>query len=265
MPHPIRINGREIREEAIRLEMPFHPAASAGESWQRSAVALSVRALLLDEAARLGIEDAATPGDGADIVRGDDARIARLLEQELHYPEPSATECRTWYDNNRQRFTTPSAYRAAHILLPAPPDDLVQRRIALRRASRLLRILARAPERFARLARSWSRCPSAASGGSLGLVGPGETCPEFERALDRAPIGQVAPEPIETRYGWHIVLLLERLAGQPREFDEVRDTIACYLRETVWRRAVAQYLKILAGRAEVEGIDLAAADSPLVQ
>lgn len=264
IPGPIRINGHEISDEAIRRELPFHPAPSARDAWQRSALALSVRALLLDEAERLGIAENAA-GAEDEIISGDDARIAELLDRELRCPEPSAQECRTWYDNNPRRFTAPSEYRVAHILVPAPPGDLAARRHALRRCQRLLRLLTKAPERFAELALGYSRCPSAAQGGSLGVIGPGQTCPEFEQALGHLPVGAIAPEPIETRFGWHVVLVQAATPGRPLSFDEVQDTIARYLNESVRRRAIAQYVRILAGRAQIEGIDLAAADSPLVQ
>lgn len=265
MSDPIRINGRGISEEAILREMQHHPAPNATEAWQSGAIALAVRELLLQEAERLGIVASAEPDPGGATASGDDERIASLLERELHYPNPSEQECRTWYDNNRQRFVAPSQYRVAHILRPAPPEDAAARRHAHARCVRLLRVLARAPERFADLARQHSRCPSAAQGGSLGLIGPGQTCPELEYALEHLPVGAIATDPIETRYGWHVVLLHERIPGRQLDFDEVRANIAGYLSEAVWRRTVAQYLRILAGRADVQGIDLAAADSPLVQ
>ena len=45
----------------------------------------------------------------------------------------------------------------------------------------------------------------------------------------------------------------------------VRDRIAAYLEERTWRRAVAQYIALVAGQAQIAGFDLPAATSPLVQ
>jgi peptidyl-prolyl cis-trans isomerase C len=77
--------------------------------------------------------------------------------------------------------------------------------------------------------------------------------------------GAVHPEPVETRYGLHVVRLDRRVDGEVLPFDLVRDRIADYLDEAVRRRAQQQYVSILAGRAQVTGVDLAAARGPLVQ
>lgn len=55
------------------------------------------------------------------------------------------------------------------------------------------------------------------------------------------------------------------LSGRRLPFDMVREAIGDYLRERAWRRAVAQYIQILAGRARIDGIAIKSADSPLVQ
>jgi len=258
----IRINERTISEDEINREMQHHPADSAEEARRQAAVALSVRELLLAEADRLGI----TAG-GADTagVTEEEARIRQLLAREVQRPEPDEDECRMFFDKNRERFHTPAEYDVSHILRPAATDDAEGRTAARRRCKRILRVVQADPARFARLARRHSRCPSAEQGGHLGLIGPGQTCREFERALERAPVGEPGRHPLETRYGFHVVLLHAREPGRPLDFEEARPRIASYLRESVWRRAVSQYVRILAGRNEVRGVDLGATDSPLVQ
>jgi peptidyl-prolyl cis-trans isomerase C len=52
--------------------------------------------------------------------------------------------------------------------------------------------------------------------------------------------------------------------GRPLPLDLVRDKIAQYLEEASWRRAVTQYLVILASRANIEGVDMKYADGPFV-
>ncbi|WP_143272521.1 peptidylprolyl isomerase, partial [Brachyspira hyodysenteriae] len=69
----------------------------------------------------------------------------------------------------------------------------------------------------------------------------------------------------ETRYGFHVIRLDRRVAGRSLPFERVRDRIAGYLATSVGTRAVAQYISILAGRAQISGISFGAASSPLVQ
>jgi peptidyl-prolyl cis-trans isomerase SurA len=65
-------------------------------------------------------------------------------------------------------------------------------------------------EDFADLARLHSEdIQSRVKGGDLGWMNPGDIVPRFERAVDRLELGEVS-EVIETRYGFHIIKLLER-------------------------------------------------------
>ncbi len=258
-PVPIRVNDRSISEDEIARELQYHPAPSIDQARQKAATALAVRALLLSEADRLGISSAESGNDG------DEARIGALLERELSTPEPDEASCRAWYEKNREQLRTPGRYRASHILRPALPDDAEGRVAARTRCRRLIRLLERDPSRFRELARRHSRCPSAADGGDLGEIGPGQTCREFEKALERFPVGEIAAHPLETRYGFHVVWLHERIPGEIPDFEQVREKVENYLSESVWRRSVSQYLRVLAARADIRGIDMDAASSPLVQ
>lgn len=257
----IRINDKILTGAEIDREVQYHPARNAHEARQKAAVALSIRALLLDEAERLGITgDAGTTGETRD-----EARIRCLLERELQTPETDEAACRTFFQSNRERFRAPGRYQVSHILRPAPPHDAEARVAARNRCARLISVAQADRARFADLARRHSRCPSGADGGALGEIGPGATCPEFEKALDRLPIDSISKYPLETRYGFHVVWLHARDPGRLLTFAEAQPVIANYLRESVWRRALSQYVRILAAGATIEGVDLDAAATPLLQ
>lgn len=258
----IRINDRAISDDEINREMQHHPADSAEEARRQAAVALSVRELFLAEADRLGVDGSAAAQEGVTL---EEARIRELLEREVECPEPGTDECRRFFEKNQDRFRTSPEYDVSHILRPAATDDAAGRSYARARCKRILRVVQADPSRFAGLARRHSRCPSAEAGGHLGVIGPGQTSPDFERALERAPVGEPGRYPLETRYGFHVVWLHARDPGRPLTFDEAHDRIASYLRESVWRRAVSQYVRVLAGRNDIHGVDLGATDNPLVQ
>ncbi len=76
--------------------------------------------------------------------------------------------------------------------------------------------------------------------------------------------GEIAPVPVETRYGYHIVYLQQRIEGSPLPFQSVEHRLRDYLRESVMRRAVSQYVRILVERASIQGIDMAGSETPLV-
>jgi peptidyl-prolyl cis-trans isomerase SurA len=62
---------------------------------------------------------------------------------------------------------------------------------------------------FADLAKANSEDMTAAKGGDLGWIYPGDTVPEFERAMDQLKPNQIS-EPIRSPFGWHLLQVLER-------------------------------------------------------
>lgn len=257
----IRVDGRIIDAAEIDREAQYHPAASLAEARHQATQALVVRELLLVEADRQSIP--AATGDGAEGP--DEARIRILIQRNIAVPEPTDADCRRYYDANPTRMRTADTHELSHILIPALPDDAEARAGARKVATALAQILRDDPRRFAALAREFSRCPSREAGGHLGMVVRGQTAPEFEKALARLPVGSVPEHPVETRYGFHVVLIHARFEGRPSSFESRREQIASYLREHVRRRAISQYIRLLAASHDVEGFDLGAATSPLVQ
>lgn len=263
-PKTLSVNGVVIPREAIAREVQNHPADKPILAWQAAARALVVRELLLQEAARLNIE--ATPLSDPDgrTETVEEAAMRALVEREVITPDPDEAACLRFYEQNRQRFRSGDLYEAAHILIAAPRDDVQARSAARANAETILAAVKSDPSTFADLATNHSDCQTSASdGGYLGQITRGQTVPEFDAALGRMQPGDVAI--VETRYGFHVVRLDRRAEGQTLSFEIARERIADYLMASVEHRALAQYISILAGRAEIVGISLAAAETPLVQ
>ena len=66
---------------------------------------------------------------------------------------------------------------------------------------------------FAELARLQSEDGSAANGGDLGWIAPGETVPEFEQAMSELKPGQISA-PVQSPFGWHLIQVQERRQGE---------------------------------------------------
>ena len=75
----------------------------------------------------------------------------------------------------------------------------------------------------------------------------------------------LASQPLESRYGFHVVWVDQRIEGQLLPYEAVEGSIRAELNQRVWQVAVAQYLKGLVGEADIQGIILDGAESPLVQ
>lgn len=252
---PVKVGGRVIPAAAISNEMQHHPADTPLESWQAAARALAVRELLLAEARRLAIAPEPIAVDGKRETE-DEALVRQLVDREVATPEPDGHACRRYYEANAQRFRSADLFEAAHILIAARRTEPGPFAAARERAAALCAMLAERPGRFAELAEAHSNCPSAKVGGSLGQIKRGDTTPEFETALLALAPGATTPEPVETRYGFHVIRLARRVDGRQMPFEAAAPRIAAYLLERSRRTALAQYLARLAAKTEVSGVEL---------
>ncbi|MEZ5843153.1 MAG: peptidylprolyl isomerase [Hyphomicrobiaceae bacterium] len=264
-PQPIVVNGVTVPRAAIARETQNHPAAKPIEAWHAAARALVVRELLLQEARRLAIVPAPITDAEGRRETDEEAMIRQLVEQEVVTPEPDEAACRRVYATQRLRFRSSDIFEVRHILVAAAPHDREARMAARAVAEAAIVTLAAEPERFGDLATLHSACPSRTVGGALGQVSSGQTVPQFEAALATAPVGTVAPEPVETRYGFHVVFVDRRIEGQELTYEMVAGQIARWLVARSRHAALRQYIGLLAGRATITGIDLKGATSPLVQ
>ncbi len=80
----------------------------------------------------------------------------------------------------------------------------------------------------------------------------------FEEALFALPSETLCPNPVRSRFGVHVIRSGHRIEAKPLPFEAVRALIAEYLEEASYRRAVAQYIAVLAEQAGVSGVALAA-------
>ncbi|MBS0001750.1 MAG: peptidylprolyl isomerase [Thioalkalivibrio sp.] len=145
--------------------------------------------------------------------------------------------------------------RARHILVS--PDEIRSEREAEAQARSLhSRIREGAP--FAELARAHSDdSGSAAQGGELGWLSPGETVPAFENAMKELAVGEMSA-PVQSPFGWHIIEVLER-----RETDATRDLLRARAQEVLQNRKLEEetelWLRRLRDEAfveyRVEGLD----------
>lgn len=229
-------------------------AVEAGHSAELAAT----RELLRQRAVAVGLLETAAEGEAAV-----DAAIEALLEREVATPVPTEAECRRYYEQNRREFESGDLVNARHILFQVTPQVNVPQMRA--RAEQTLNELLGRPDRFAAFAAELSNCPSGQQGGNLGQVGRGDTVPEFEQVLFKLGPTGILRELVKTRYGFHVVAIDRRIPGNLLPFEMVRERIAERLAAAVEEKALRQYVSVLAGQAEVEGVDLAASASPLVQ
>ncbi|MDR2787509.1 MAG: peptidyl-prolyl cis-trans isomerase, partial [Candidatus Accumulibacter sp.] len=105
-------------------------------------------------------------------------------------------------------------------------------------------------EKFAELARLYSQDGSATKGGDLGWLYPGDTVPEFERAMDALNPKEVS-RPVKTPFGYHLIEVLQRRVQEVSP-DRMRNAARQSLRERKLDEAYQDWLRQARDRAYVE-------------
>ena len=145
-----------------------------------------------------------------------DRVIAALVADQ---PDPPEEELMARYEAMLPSVTQVCS---SHILLESPEEA----QVALERAE--------GGEDFAALAMELSTGPSGPGGGDLGCTSPTTYVPEFAAAVQEADLG-VPHGPVQTQFGWHVILVSERLVPG---FEDMRDQIVAETRlagsEQLW-------------------------------
>jgi len=77
---------------------------------------------------------------------------------------------------------------------------------------------------FAKLAEENSDCPSAKSGGELGVIARGQMVDEFEETAFNTEVNGIS-EPVKTKFGYHIIKITDKQAGKDVTFEETKDNV----------------------------------------
>ena len=208
-----------------------------------------------------------TPSKDGIISEAASAAIEALLAQSIAVPDPSEEACRRHFAAHAASYRAGDRVHARHILFAVTPGVDV-RALRKRAEAALLEVRCHREgeaDPFAAAAASLSNCPSGADGGDLGWLTRGDCAPEFARELFAGPEVGVLPRLVHSRFGLHVVQVLARESGADPSYESVRGAVALSLRQQSYVTALRQYLQLLAGGADVQGVSLDSADTPLVQ
>lgn len=137
---------------------------------------------------------------------------------------------------------------ARHILIR--PNEVVGEDEAIRRLREIKQRVEAGTGDFAELARQYSVDGSAGRGGDLGWIYPGDTVPEFERAMNALAPGALS-EPVRTPFGVHLIQVVERRTDESSP-DRLRQQARQALRERRIEENYDDWLRQLRDRTYVE-------------
>ncbi len=176
------------------------------------------------------------PGEVSGIVKsGNGFHIIKLMDRRSASNEKAATPA-------------VQQTHARHILIKV--NQVVTAADARRKLLELKERLDNKAATFEELAKLYSNDLSASKGGDLGWIYPGDTVPEFERAMNELKVGEVS-QPIESPFGYHLIQVLERKTEDGSQ-ERARQAARQAIRERKIDEATEDWLRQLRDRAYVE-------------
>ena len=151
------------------------------------------------------------------------------------------------YEEKYLTGTGEREYNASHILVASEDEAKAIRQVLIDGAD------------FAEVARSSSTGPSGPSGGALGWFTAGQMVPPFEEAVMALEPGEIS-EPVETRFGWHVITLNDSRIAEAPELEEVRAEIVGELEA----QAIEDHVTALTKDAKIERPDISGLDPALL-
>jgi len=239
---PANATQQEIAAAEARIN-EIHQRLVNGEEFARIAVANSQAQTALDGGSLGWRKGSQLPTLFADVV-------VKMQPGEFSDPIPSASGFQIVRLNDMRgvQRTMVDQLHVRHILMRANEilDDA-----AVQQKARQVRAQILGGDDFATIAKSVSEDnASRADGGDLGWLSPGETVPEFEQTIANLPLNELS-EPIKTRFGWHLVEVLERRSHDTT--DEVkRDQCARQIRASKAEEERELWLRRLRGPTYVD-------------
>jgi peptidyl-prolyl cis-trans isomerase C len=210
------VNGREITQSELNAAASRFPQDKRGffmteEGRKQLLEQMIAWELLSNYAVESGVEETEEFK-----IQLDEARRAILTQSAIQNAISSVSineeEIKEYYNENKEAFNEGEQVSARHILV----DSLDKAQEIVEKINDGMT--------FSDAARIFSSCPSKEQGGSLGYFGRGMMVPEFEDAAFTLEKGVIS-QPVKTQFGYHIIVVDDKVDAEAKPFDEVSDLI----------------------------------------
>lgn len=229
------VNGNAITKEVFDVyssqrAAKAHSADTSRETILNELVALE---LMRQEAVAKGL--AKTPLVAATLDQLERSTMAGAAIKDFLDTEPVSDEdAKQFYE--KQVGVPGKEYKARHILVKTEDE-----------AKAVITELDKGKD-FSELAKEKSTGPSGPSGGELGWFGAGQMVKPFADAAAAMEKGTYSKTPVETEFGWHVIMLDDVRESTPPPFDDVKDRLKLLLAN----QSLQQHINTLREAAKVE-------------
>ena len=219
-------------------------------------------------------------GVSAADFRKDLAQEVRMkkLAKELGNSDVSDADAKKYYTENIKQFKYPERVRASHILISVNPQEIeeiitsnkenaglskdeikkkVDAEIAAKKAKadKVLAEVKKDPSQFAKIAKENSDdTTTAVKGGELGFFAAQEMVPEFSKAAFSMKPNTVSGL-VKTNFGYHIIMVTDRMAAGQEPFEKVKNDIKAYLQNQKQLQLIDNLVESLKKNASIEYVN----------
>ena len=163
---------------------------------------------------------------------------------------PSEADIQKYYTDNKKKYDKPETIHARHILIKVDEKD--EEKVKLEKKAKIEALRKQIIEGadFEEVAKANSDCPSKDRGGDLGTFPRGRMVKPFEDAAFTQKVNEVGPV-IETKFGYHIIQVVEHNQANQQSMDEVKVTITETLQNQKKQEMATTYMDGLKGKAKI--------------
>ncbi len=147
------------------------------------------------------------------------------------------------YEREKETWAIPEKVRVAEVLINPGPGAEEKAREAV--------TVAKGGAKFEDVVVRFSDGPTRSKGGDMGTVGKGELAAALDAVAFSLPAGAIS-DPIETRSGWHVLKIVEKVPATFRPYSEVKADILKKEQETQFQKKLAEYLEKLEREAVIK-------------
>ncbi len=233
------VNGTAIGKN--RVDMIIKQGAGAGrqdsaETRKEIIDQLAMQMVIAEEAVKKGLDKSPEVTERMEMVR--QSVLANAYVQDYIKANPVSDEAVKAEYERIKATVSGKEYKARHILVEKEAD-----------AKDIIAKLKKDAGAFAKLALGKSKDPgSKAKGGDLGWFDPSRMVPEFGAAVAKLEKGKFTLEPVQSQFGFHVILLDDSRPIEPPPLEQVKANLSQQLQQ----QNLKKQLDDLKGKAKIE-------------
>lgn len=242
------VNGEDVVDQDIQVLMRAMQGAKfedlPSDAKQKIVEQAVERKLLTSEATKSGVEKDKDYLEALKRIKGDLA-LEVWMKKVYDSVKVDNKEVRDYYDKNADKFMQPATVKARHVLVKSEQEakEVIKETEGLS-GQKLV-------DKFTELATTKSAGATGQGGGDLGWFAANQMVKPFADAAFALKKGEMTKTPVQTQFGFHVILVEDKKDSEKATFDLVKAQIENGLKMEKFRVQVAEKAKKLRANAKV--------------